>query len=91
MPQAQATWLGHIPFLWLVGAYLLLIWSHNRGDATAFGVMAAVVGAIIALVLFRQVIALQENAHLNRQLSGMMGQVRDLDGKSIGITRENNC
>ncbi|MCX6043515.1 MAG: response regulator, partial [Chloroflexi bacterium] len=66
----------YLPYVCLVGVYLLLIWRHFEPLPISFGWMAVGVSAIIGFVLLRQVLTLQENSHLFAQLQGVLAQVR---------------
>jgi PAS domain S-box-containing protein len=58
------TWPLYLPYLCAAGAFLLLIWSHYYPLALSFSTLAWSVGAIIGLVIMRQILALNENASL---------------------------
>ncbi|VVB71030.1 PAS fold protein [uncultured archaeon] len=60
----RITWPLYLPYLCAGGAYLLLIWSHYSPLPLSFSILAWSVGAIISLVIIRQILALNENACL---------------------------
>jgi signal transduction histidine kinase len=64
----QFKWAIHIPNLWAVVAYSLLIWSHDNPLPISFEVLAWIVGGILGLVIARQIVAANENARLGREL-----------------------
>jgi PAS domain S-box-containing protein len=57
-------WPLYIPYLCAGGAYLLLIWSHDNPQPMGFYAMGLGVGGIIALVIVRQIAAMDENMRL---------------------------
>ncbi|MCX6678380.1 MAG: response regulator [Methanothrix sp.] len=61
--REQFAWLAYFPYLCAGAAYLMLIWSrYHLSDS--FSVFSWGIGAIIGLVILRQVVALDENVHL---------------------------
>jgi diguanylate cyclase (GGDEF)-like protein len=66
------TWLRehnlYLPYIWLGGAFVLLIYSGLRKLPMGFLSLSLSVGGIVALVLIRQIITLYENRNLNTQL-----------------------
>jgi signal transduction histidine kinase len=61
-------WTVYIPLVGIVVAYILLAWAHDHAFPMSFQILAWVVGGIIGLAVVRQIVALQENARLTRQL-----------------------
>jgi signal transduction histidine kinase len=57
-------WPLYIPYLCAGGAYLFLIWSHDNPQPMGFYAMGLGVGGIIALVIIRQIAAMDENMRL---------------------------
>ncbi len=57
-------WTSYLPYLWVVAAFSLLVWDYHYPLAIGFATLAAGVGAIIGLILIRQVLALRDNARL---------------------------
>jgi diguanylate cyclase (GGDEF)-like protein len=64
--------LRWLPYVWVAAAYILLLKNYFQPVALGFIPLALGVGSIIALVIVRQVIVLQENVRLNRQLFGAL-------------------
>ncbi len=64
------TWSLYLPYGWLTLAYGLLGWSHDHALPMGFFALALGVGAVIALALVRQTLALRENARLHEQVRG---------------------
>jgi hypothetical protein len=64
----QFGWAVYVPLIGIVVAYLLLAWAHDHVFPLSFQLMAWVVGGIIGLAFIRQIVLLQENTRLNRQL-----------------------
>ncbi len=60
----QIKWPLYLPYLAAGGAFALLVWSHDHPLAVSFTYLAMAVGVIIGLVVTRQIIVLNENAHL---------------------------
>jgi signal transduction histidine kinase len=60
----QFGWPIYLPYVSAVAAYGLLIWSHVHPLPVGFDYLSWGVGAIIALIIIRQVVALNENAML---------------------------
>ena len=60
----QIKWPLYLPYIAAGGAFALLVWSHNHPLAVSFTSLAMAVGVIIGLVVTRQIIVLNENAHL---------------------------
>jgi two-component system cell cycle sensor histidine kinase/response regulator CckA len=66
--EAMAPWVSYIPYIWLGGAYLLLIFSYGRDIPMTFPNLIIWVGIIFLLVVVRQFTSLRENIRLlNRQ------------------------
>jgi len=66
----------YMPYLWVIGAFVLLLQSHSIVLPMSFSSIAIAVGAMITLVLIRQIVALVENRHLLVQLQKMMVQAQ---------------
>ncbi|MFZ3149214.1 MAG: response regulator [Methanothrix sp.] len=60
----RITWPLYLPYLCAGGAYVLLIMSRDHPLPLSFSALSWAVGAIIALVITRQVLALKENISL---------------------------
>ena len=67
---------SYIPYLWLVGAYILLIMGGLTPLPMNFLSLSLGVGGIICLVLLRQIITLFENKKLNTRLQQTMGRLQ---------------
>ena len=63
----QLTWPLYIPYIAAGGAFALLVWSHDHPLPLSFTTLALAVASIICLVIFRQVLVLNENASLYRE------------------------
>ena len=59
----QFVWLSYFPYLCAAAAYIMLIWSRYH-LTDSFSAFSWGIGAIIGLVILRQVVALDENVHL---------------------------
>ena len=60
----QISWPLYLPYLAAGAAFLLLVWSHDHPLSVSFSTLALAVGAIIGLVIVRQIIVLNENVQL---------------------------
>jgi len=60
----QLTWPLYLPYIAAGGAFALLVWSHYYPLALSFSALSLAVGLILCLVVTRQVLVLNENAHL---------------------------
>ena len=60
----QNGWPSYLPYLCVVGAFIMLIWSHDHEIALSFTALSASVGTIVGLVIIRQILVLNENAEL---------------------------
>ena len=67
---------SYLPYIWLVAAFLLLVASHYWPMAMDFRWMALGFGAIILIVLMRQLMTLEENSRLLLQLRGALDQLQ---------------
>ncbi len=68
--------LNYLPYAWLLMAYIVLARSFYYPSSMGFLQLALGVGVIIALVIIRQVITLQENSRLLGQLQHAIGKVQ---------------
>ncbi len=68
--------LNYLPYAWLLTAYVVLVRSYYYPSSMGFSQLALGVGVIIALVIIRQVITLQENGRLLGQLQHAIGKVQ---------------
>ena len=66
--------LAYTPYIWVVGAYYLLINYHYAESPINPDVLFVGVGCIIGLVIIRQIIALIENNHLLSNLRKALEQ-----------------
>jgi signal transduction histidine kinase/DNA-binding response OmpR family regulator len=60
----QNAWPSYLPYLCVVAAFVMLIWSHDHEIALSFTVLSASVGIIVGLVIVRQILVLKDNAEL---------------------------
>ncbi len=64
-------WVRVLPYLWVAVAFWLLLWAHDQPQADGsllFRAMALGVASIVALVMVRQIVALNDNAQLSARL-----------------------
>ncbi len=57
-------WISYIPFIWVLVAYLLLLWGYNQSYVPQIFILELGVGIIIILIIIRQIISLRENRRL---------------------------
>ncbi len=62
--NVKNAWPLYLPYLCAVGAFIMLAWSHEHNMALSFTTLSISVGAIICLVIIRQVLAINENIRL---------------------------
>jgi diguanylate cyclase (GGDEF)-like protein len=82
--RARLSWIKtYLPYIWLLGAVILLIARALTPLPMSYLSMALGVGAILVLVVVRQLIMLSENHQLNLQLKSQAGRLegtnRDLN------------
>ena len=80
--------VAYMPYIWLVVAFMMLVVAHYRPMAMDFRWMALGVGAIIMIVLFRQLTTLQENSRLFHQLRGALDQLQKQAAMLSATNRE---
>ncbi|TFH50365.1 MAG: hypothetical protein E4G89_03505, partial [Methanothrix sp.] len=62
--NARNAWPLYLPYLCAAGAFFMLVWSHDHNMALSFTTLSISVGAIIGLVIIRQILAIDENVGL---------------------------
>jgi PAS domain S-box-containing protein len=60
----EVKWPLYLPYFAAAAAFALLVWSHGHPLPVSFMLLAMSVGLIIGMVIARQIIVLNENAHL---------------------------
>ncbi len=75
--RAVAPWAMYAPYFWLVGAYILLVRSYGRDLEIEFSTLVTWVGAIMLLVVIRQITAFLENKHLLEQQQRIENALRE--------------
>ncbi|MCX6676276.1 MAG: ATP-binding protein, partial [Methanothrix sp.] len=60
----QITWPLYLPYVCAIGAFALLVWSQGHAISLSFTTLSWAVAAIIAMVVARQILALNENVRL---------------------------
>lgn len=55
---------SYLPYLWVLIAFIILVWSDNNQSVTNYVLIEVLVGVIISLVIIRQFITLRENKNL---------------------------
>lgn len=63
----ELTWTLYLPYICAVGAFALLIWSHEDPFGLSFYTISIAVGIIIGMVILRQILVLNENARLYKK------------------------
>ncbi|MGZ7096367.1 MAG: sensor histidine kinase, partial [Methanobacterium sp.] len=57
-------WISYIPFIWVLVAYILLLWGYYQSYTSELLVLELGVGTILVLIIIRQIISLRENRRL---------------------------
>jgi diguanylate cyclase (GGDEF)-like protein len=55
---------SYLPYIWVIAAYILLIWQRGSNTHINPNILPIGVGIILALVILDQIIAINENDHL---------------------------
>jgi len=79
LPDPNNKWqsiLAYMPYAWVFFAYALLIYCFNSSIAVNISLMFVGVGVMVAMVILRQFIALQENRSLNIRLQKVISHVQ---------------
>jgi signal transduction histidine kinase/DNA-binding response OmpR family regulator len=63
----KRVWPLYLPYFCAGGAFAMLIWSHSHVMALSFEALSVGVGAIIGLVILRQILAIDENVNLFKE------------------------
>ncbi len=88
----SSTWLSYFSYAWVLGAYLLMVQSHFSHDQVNYWAISAGVGAIIALVILRQVVSLNEIQRLLDNLTTALEKVNrqasELDAVNHSLQQE---
>ena len=56
--------VSYLPFIWVLIAFILLVWANNNQYVPHYEIIEIVVGFIVSLVIIRQFITLNENKNL---------------------------
>ncbi len=67
-------WPFYLPYLCAAGAFLMLVWSRDHEMALSFASLSLSVGAIIGLVIIRQILAINENIRLYGKAQKELGE-----------------
>lgn len=79
IPDPNNKWqnlLTYLPYFWLLFAYLLLMYSNKTSTSLNFSQLYFGVGLILALVVIRQLVALEENKSLFNRLQRVLSHVQ---------------
>lgn len=80
-----------LPYIWLVGAYILLVRGGLTHLPMEFSTLSLAVGIIIGFVLVRQIITLRENKIMNERLISMdkyQLQAKELEEANTELSSE---
>jgi diguanylate cyclase (GGDEF)-like protein len=84
--------VSYIPYLWVIGAYHLLVFFHNSSQQINSNLLFIGVGFVILVVIIRQIITLNENKDLLSSLRNALGRVKqqafELDKNNIILQDE---
>jgi signal transduction histidine kinase/DNA-binding response OmpR family regulator len=62
--NVREAWPLYLPYVCASGAFIMLVWSREHNMALSFTTLSISVGAIIGLVIIRQILAIDENVRL---------------------------
>ena len=62
--NVREAWPLYLPYFCAAGAFIMLVWSREHDMALSFTTLSISVGAIIGLVIIRQILAIDENVRL---------------------------
>lgn len=88
LQRKLGTYLTYLPYVWMAGAYLLLVSSHYIAMPMDFPTLALEVGALIILVFVRQVVALRENSRLYDYLQQTLERIQQQAAELEKTNRE---
>lgn len=74
-------WNMHLPYFWLISAYILLLESYYNQLPVDFITLSVGVSFIIGLVLLRQVVTINENIRLFDQVNYMLQHAQTQAGE----------
>ena len=83
----QFGWTVYIPLVAIAVAYTLFYWSPDDVYPISYSLLAWIVGGIIGLAIIRQIVELQENKKLTRQLQKELIE-REATEQAIRILNE---
>jgi diguanylate cyclase (GGDEF)-like protein len=78
---------SYLPYLWVVGAYILLTLKHDQANERNSVILAIGVGVIFALVIFRQITDSNENLNL---LSAVRESLEHANRQAAELDRSNH-
>ncbi len=87
-PASLPTWISYLPYVWLAGAYLLLLQSHSTPLPMDFYSLSLGTGVVIGLVVIRQLVESNENSHLNDQLRTALLSLQTNANKQLETNQE---
>ncbi|MDR3573958.1 MAG: EAL domain-containing protein [Anaerolineaceae bacterium] len=85
---ALPSWISYLPYVWLAGAYLLLLQSHSTPFPMDFFSLSLSIGIIIALVVIRQLVETTENSNLNAQLRVALLRLQQQANQQVETNQE---
>ena len=81
-------WVSYLPYVWLAGAYFLLLQSHATPFPMDLFSLTLSIGAIIVLVVIRQLVETNEINHLNYQLRAALLRLQQQADKQTETNQE---
>jgi len=81
-------WPLYLPYLCASIAFIMLIFSYNHPLAVPFSVLSVSVGAIIGLVIARQILVLRENAFLYKDAQDEIAERKEMQSQVIRLNEE---
>ncbi len=81
-------WISYLPYVWLAGAYFLLLQSHSTPFPMDFYSLSLGTGTVIGLVVIRQLVETYENSHLNDDLKKALLRLQQQADKQSETNQE---
>jgi diguanylate cyclase (GGDEF)-like protein len=81
-------WISFLPYVWLAGAYILLLESHSTRFPMDIFSLSLSIGVVIGLVLIRQLVETSEISALNDQLRAALIRLQQQADKQVETNQE---
>ena len=84
----EIMWPLYLPYFCASIAFIMLIFSYDHPIAIPFSILSVSVGAIIALVIARQILVLRENAILYKEAQDEIAERKEVQSQVIKLNEE---